>query len=851
VTVVGLERAARRGRVGDVLEDRARSCPDALAMTDLRGARVTFAELDAASSALSARLAATGAARDPVVVGMPNSMAAALAIWAVLKSGHPLAVLHPGLPEEPRRRLLAALAPAAVVRPGPGAGLDDVVIEARPPARRPPDGAPDVLPTALRPALLICTSGTVGRPKTIVCPGEQVRWATSSISRMLGYRPSDVVACVPPFSFDYGLYQLLLAAAAGSAVLVDPRLDSVQGVAAAIGRGALTVLPVVPPFLRQLCGSRLLERAPAGSVRMVTTTGDFLHDRDIEQAARAFPGCRMVPMFGLSECKRVAITPDGDERPPGAVGMPLVTSAVAIVDSDLVPMAPGAVGELVVAGSHLTHGYRANPEATRGAFAVDPDSGLRLLRTGDLLARDAGGWLFWHGRNADLIKTSGFRISCSEIERAVGSVPAVAEVGVFGRPDGQRGQVAVAVVRLLEGVTEDEGRRQVEAATATALPRWAVPQVELTAEVLPRTRHGKLDRSRLAAARGARAPGAADGPEGSPPPARPVRLLRPDAARRVPVSRRFIACHTQAFLSAFRLPQRVSSDEFELLTSVPFGCRHVPGDMNRCVVPYLDPDVGLDRAAALLGVDLEYTHEDSPGAAEAAFDRLDRWLLTGPVVLGPLDIGDLRYLPYAGALAGCDHYVVALGTLEDGYLLRDPEGYVQVALPRRDLERSWAKVAVPEGRGPFAMRRVLHRGAGRVPAAADLRAAAARNATANLVAADGAPHGGRAAWDDLAGLARTPSAQRSLSFLLPATGYRAHLGSLLFASLTGQGGGGPRQRRSAARIAALLERQVATLGDMTGTLHRTGWVEAAQLEAMADLERQLATEAGAWREAAR
>lgn len=816
-------RTEQLERVGDLLTLRAKLEPRRVALRDLLGRTMTFEDLDRQAKEVATQLNEIGDG-DPgcVIAMMPNCIDAVIAVFSVLKSHHHLMMVHNDFPQRAMFEVERSLQPVALIEvggqlPNGKAPAYWESLRIRNYKRRSTTNFRDrsALSTS-RPlaissfstALKILTSGSTGRPKAIVCSNEQVLWVVKCISERLEYRQTDLVACISPLAFDYGLYQLFLAIQAGSSILIDPRLTQAHEVIAAIQRHAITVLPFVPPFLRAILMSPMLGRADTDSVRLITTTGDILYESDIQAAGSRFRRAHFVPMYGLSECKRVAISPIGMKRPPEAIGFPLSGTSVAVVDSDGTPIAPGQPGQLVVAGSHLAYGYERDVASTRRRFTIDPKSGLRLLWTGDVLDRDESGWLYWVGRREGMIKNSAFRVESAEIERVIARLPSVAEVGVFGVSDPTQGEIPTAVVRFVDGVDVTTSTLEVERQLKASLPAWSMPRVEVKDEPLPRTRNGKVDRAGFRRAHEG-IHSTPQHPSAESPRAalrRRVTLLAEPERRKLPAARRFIACHSQAFLSAFKLPFDVSPEEFELLTSVPFGIRHIPGDPNRVLIPHLDPDLGLERAATALGLEVQFSSEASIDAGPQAIERLDNWLNTGPVVLGPIDLGELTYHPTAAPLAGCDHYVVALGRATDKRLiLRDPEGFIQVAVSEDVLVRAWAKERVPEGRGPFAMRRLRVALDTVPPSGTTLRAQVVKHAIGNLREAMTSRNGGSRAWRAIEGEQHSPSVRRALTFLIPATSYRVYLAARFFSTLA--------QHKGVTRVVRSLSQQVAELLD--------------------------------------
>jgi acyl-CoA synthetase (AMP-forming)/AMP-acid ligase II len=835
-----LDTAATRppdaGRVGSLLRLRSDRKSEVAVAIDLRGRSLSVEELDTASSVLADELERSPRPPGLIVVRMHNCTDAMVAAFAVFRTRHALAMVHPQLPERVRSFALERLRPVGEIVQD-GSGLR-VVREPYGPAAALWQAPCSVSELGI--ALCVLTSGSTGRPRLIAAPHKQVLSAISMIDRQLRYRIGDVVAVAPPLSFDYGLYQLLLSIATGATVLLDPNLGSAQGLTRAIVRSGANVLPLVPSMLRALTSAPMTNRLDMSGVRLITTTGDLLTESDSAAARAAFPNAQVVPMYGLSECKRVAITPaEGQaDRPAGAVGLPLDGTDVTIAGGGVQRLSNNTTGELVVAGPHLTLGYVGDPEATARRFAVDVRSGVRTLRTGDRMRQDKDGWLHWVGRGSDLIKTSGYRLDPAEVEMAAANSDAVIESGAYGRPDDNRGQVPVLVVRFRGGSDLEIGRRELAGVLRELLPRWAMPEIEVRGEPLPRTRNGKIDRARLSGGQ-ATVVSTQDGEQELP------RLPSPIDLKGMPTSRHLINCHTQAFMSAYDFPFTMTPAEFEVVTTTPFGVRCVPDDPHRLLVPYLDPDIGLDRGCQLLGLRVETLwHGPSEGAAALAV--LDGWLRTGPVVLGPLDLGYLSYHEMAETLRGCDHYLVVLGRGGDGqFVVRDPEGFIQVDLGQDTLVRAWAASAVPEGRGAFTQRRLVLDGReGECPTSeADLLHRIAGHALDNLAAAADEQTGGSDAYRALAELAVDPTSRRALSILLPAASYRYRLASL-FADRVESCGGSPGWHR----LGALFDEQLAVLSGAHQELLIGGTIDA-MADAVAG-EQQIARYATELRKAA-
>lgn len=169
-----------------------------------------------------------------------------------------------------------------------------------------------------------------------------------------------------------------------------------------------------------------------------------------------------------------------------------------------------------------------------------------------------------------------------------------------------------------------------------------------------------------------------------------------------------INCYTQAVLSTMMTNFSYENlKKFEIATSVPFGIVYKPNDNNRLLDCYLDPDIGIEVAFELLSIPFEsicYNQKDYPYVIEI----LNSWLRESPVLLGPIDMGELVYLPHHQLLLGVDHYIVIMKQIDDyTYEIMDPEGNPYTTILRKQLFKSCTSHRIKEGRGEFTLRRVL------------------------------------------------------------------------------------------------------------------------------------------------
>ena len=470
--------------------------------------RVTYAQLDAAASALAARLCAGGVERgDRVAVLLPNGIEAAVAIYATLRAGAAIVPLNPTIKADKLAYVLNDCAAVAVVTDDALAPLAEqaraqalsvrVVLRAASDGDAPSD-RPPAPPISVDLAAIVYTSGSTGRPKGVTLTHANMTFAADAIVTYLGMRPHDRVLCVIPLSFDYGLYQLLMCVRVGATLVLERGFAFPGRVLELLAREDITGLPGVPMIFQVL--------ASAGAdgvshdlpeLRFVTNTAAALAPATIRALRAAFPQAHLYSMYGLTECKRVSwLPPEQLDARPESVGIPIPGTEAWVEDDAGARLPPGEVGELVVRGAHVMQGYWNDPEATAERLRPGRWPWERELRTGDLFRIDADGFLYFVARRDDMLKSRGEKVAPREVEAVLHAADGVRMAAVVGAPDRLLGQAIVAYV-----VPHDDAEL-----TPTALRRhcaahledYMVPaRVELR-DALPTTANGKVDRRALA-----------------------------------------------------------------------------------------------------------------------------------------------------------------------------------------------------------------------------------------------------------------------------------------------------------------------------------------------------------------
>jgi amino acid adenylation domain-containing protein len=499
----------------DLLDTRVAATPDAPALT--RGEHHwSYRELRDRSVATAGWLHGHGVRRgDRVLILARNDAEVVPLIFATSRLGAVFVLLSDQVRPYHLEHILADCAPRVVV--GSAETLDRVrpLTDATPLRLDTVPASPDTVPASpdtvpagpegvpaagagpasppclsVDPVCLIYTSGSTALPKAVVSTHRQVRFAVDAIASRLGYRAEDVVFCCLPLSFDYGLYQVFLSCAAGAQLALGDDGDAGPPLLRRLAATGATVLPLVPSLAATL--GRLLARGGGAwlRLRMVTNTGAELPPASCAQLRSHLPDLAVVAMFGLTECKRVSIAePNLYLTRPGSVGRPLPDTEVFVVDGDGRRLPPGAAGELVVRGGHVMAGYWNAPELTAARFRPDA-IGQPMLYTGDRCRLDEDGYLYFVGRDDDIYKQRGYRVSSIEVEAAAMDVPGVELAAVLPPKDGHGARLAVRGDITVDRLTKE---------LLTRLEEQKLPAECRVVEAIPLSVNSKIDRRALAA----------------------------------------------------------------------------------------------------------------------------------------------------------------------------------------------------------------------------------------------------------------------------------------------------------------------------------------------------------------
>ncbi|WP_432377864.1 acyl-CoA ligase (AMP-forming), exosortase A system-associated [Duganella sp. P38] len=346
-------------------------------------------------------------------------------------------------------------------------------------------------------AAILYTSGSTGKPKGVVLSHRNLVAGALSVSSYLSNTHEDRILCVLPLSFDYGLSQLTTAFAVGAcAILLNHLL--LREVIEAVDRERITGVAGVPPLWIQLAE---LNWRHARRLRYITNSGGAMPQHTVRALRKALPHVQIYLMYGLTEAFRSTyLAPEQLDIRPDSIGKAIPNAEVLVLRADGTPCQPDEPGELVHRGALVAMGYWNDPQRSAERFRPLPDrsGGLPLpemaVWSGDTVRADREGFLYFIGRSDDMIKTSGYRVSPTEVEEVAYDTGMVIEAAAFGMLHPTLGQ-AIALV----AVGDELDSAELLASLKRALPPYMVPaQLEVRAQPLPRNANGKIDRRLLA-----------------------------------------------------------------------------------------------------------------------------------------------------------------------------------------------------------------------------------------------------------------------------------------------------------------------------------------------------------------
>ncbi|MBY0578905.1 MAG: acyl-CoA ligase (AMP-forming), exosortase A system-associated [Burkholderiales bacterium] len=347
-------------------------------------------------------------------------------------------------------------------------------------------------------AAILYTSGSTGKPKGVVLSHLNMVTGARSVSEYLENSARDRILSVLPLSFDYGLSQLTTAFHVGAtSVLMNYLLP--RDIVKAVEKERITGLAAVPPLWIQLAQLQW-----QSDLRYFTNSGGAMPRATLDALRSKLPGAKPYLMYGLTEAFRSTyLPPEEVDSRPDSIGRAIPNAEILVVREDGSPCVPGEPGELVHRGALVSLGYWNDPQKTAERFKPVPnrESGLTMQEmavwSGDTVRFDEEGFLYFIGRRDEMIKTSGYRVSPTEVEEVLYATEMVGEAVALGVPHPVLGQSIVVIAAARQGAALDAEVLLSEC--KNRLPAYMVPARILIREgSLPRNPNGKIDRKALA-----------------------------------------------------------------------------------------------------------------------------------------------------------------------------------------------------------------------------------------------------------------------------------------------------------------------------------------------------------------
>ncbi|MBL8339795.1 MAG: acyl-CoA ligase (AMP-forming), exosortase A system-associated [Rhodoferax sp.] len=371
-------------------------------------------------------------------------------------------------------------------------------------------------------AAILYTSGSTGKPKGVVLSHRNMVAGATSVASYLENTAQDTLLAALPLSFDAGFSQLTTAFHVGARVVLLNYLMP-RDVLKALEREKVTGLTAVPPLYIQLTQMDW----PASidtHLRYFANTGGRMPRETLTLLRKRVPSAKPFLMYGLTEAFRSTyLPPEEVDRRPDSIGKAIPNAEILVLRDDGTPCGPDEPGELVHRGALVGQGYWNDPVKTAERYKLLPadapgrSPALQLpeyaVFSGDNVRKDAEGFLYFIGRRDEMMKTSGYRVSPTEVEEIVYATQLVGECAAFGVEHPVLGQ---AIHVIATPAASADGPPADLSALAPALlaqcrvhmPAYMVPAgIEFVPGPLPRNPNGKIDRKLLASewvARGAR-----------------------------------------------------------------------------------------------------------------------------------------------------------------------------------------------------------------------------------------------------------------------------------------------------------------------------------------------------------
>jgi acyl-CoA synthetase (AMP-forming)/AMP-acid ligase II len=363
---------------------------------------------------------------DRILITLGNVPFSIISFWAALRVGCVPMIIHPGSSPEYFRYIIADAEPSLIICRAPLENEDSIFTLIIDDENLSALFSKYFLDTQIENKLftildvdlacIIYTSGSTGEPKGVMLTHRNMLSASASIISYLQYKDSDRILCVLPISFDYGLYQMIMAFSVGATLLLEKDFHFPMKVIKNSALLKASVFPLVPSMVSILYEHQRFH-FNFSSVRCVTNTGAVLNTNHINMLKLIFPQAEILSMYGLTECKRCTYLPPARLKDkPNSVGIAIPNSELWIIDENGLPVPANTIGQIVIRGAAVMQAYWNKPEKTAEKLRAGFYANEKILYSGDYGWLDKEGYLYLHGRADEMLKSRGIKVSPFEIE---------------------------------------------------------------------------------------------------------------------------------------------------------------------------------------------------------------------------------------------------------------------------------------------------------------------------------------------------------------------------------------------------------------------------------------------------